>query len=412
MSSARSLLRDRRIALLVVGQAANAIGSWCALVAVWGYASFHFDASTTDLALLGVSWALPMVLLGPIAGIPVDRYGPKRVLIVADSVAAGVTLLFIFAGSFEVLLLLGAIEGCTKAFAEPAFQSLPPRLVDDEHLAAANGLLGVAFQSSIALGPLLAAASISAFGFSGAFVVNSLTYLIGVGVLLPFRLGAAPTTPAEPRRLRDETREGFAIVAARPTLRRGLALATTVYLIWGAFIVIEPIYVRSVLHGTPTTFAYLQAAFGVALVGSGLLVTGLGDRCAHWWVVSGAAIGSGLGAAIYVGSESLTIAYIGIALWGVATAFLLAPLRTLVQRASPIAAHGRVFALDGMLHNSADLVALTAVALAAGAWGVQTAALSMAVVPVVGGVLMLVSIRRGRMPVEAEPDPRLEPAAT
>lgn len=406
------MLRDRRIALLVVGQAANAIGSWCALVAVWGYASFHFDASATDLALLGVSWALPMVLLGPIAGIPVDRYGPKRVLIVADSVAAGVTLLFIFAGSFEVLLLLGAIEGCTKAFAEPAFQSLPPRLVDDEHLAAANGLLGVAFQSSIALGPLLAAASISAFGFSGAFVVNSLTYLIGVGVLLPFRLGAAPTTPAEPRRLRDETREGFAIVAARPTLRRGLALATTVYLIWGAFIVIEPIYVRSVLHGTPTTFAYLQAAFGVALVGSGLLVTGLGDRCAHWWVVSGAAIGSGLGAAIYVGSESLAIAYIGIALWGVATAFLLAPLRTLVQRASPIAAHGRVFALDGMLHNSADLVALTAVALAAGAWGVQTAALSMAVVPVVGGVLMLVSIRRGRMPVEAEPDPRLEPAAT
>ncbi|MBK5287416.1 MAG: MFS transporter [Acidimicrobiia bacterium] len=410
MSSARTLLRDRRLALLVAGQAANAIGSWCALVAVWGYASFHFHASASDLALLGVSWALPMVLLGPVAGIPVDRFGPKRVLVVADSIAAGVTLLFILAGSFEVLLLLGAIEGCTKAFAEPAFQSLPPRLVDDEHLAAANGLLGMAFQSAIALGPLLAAGSIGAFGFSGAFVVNSLTYLIGVGVLLPFHLGAAaPSAKTEPSRLRDEMREGFAVVAARPSLRRGLALATSVYLIWGAFIVIEPIYVRSVLHGTPTMFAYLQATFGIALVGSGLFVTGLGDRAAKWWVVSAAAMGSGLGAAIYVGSRQLVIAYVGISIWGIATAFLLAPLRTLVQRASPIETHGRVFALDGMLHNSADLVALTVVALAAGAWGVQSAALGMALVPVTGGILMLGAIRRGRMPID--PDPRLEPAA-
>ncbi len=411
MSSARRLLRDRRIALLVVGQAANAIGSWCALVAVWGYASFHFDASATDLALLGVSWALPMVLLGPIAGLPADRFGPKRVLVVADTVAAGVTLLFLFAGSFEVLLVLGALEGCTKAFAEPAFQSLAPRLVDDDHLAAANGLLGMAFQSAIAFGPLLAAASISAFGFSGAFVVNSLTYLIGVVVLLPFRIGAATADVARGR-LRDEVRRGFAVVAARPSLRRGLALATSVYLIWGAFIVIEPIYVRSVLNGTATTFAFLQAAFGVALLGSGLVVTRFGDRCARWWVVSAAAIGSGFGAAVYVGTDTLAVAYIGILFWGAATAFLIAPLRTLVQRASPVEAHGRVFAVDGMLHNSADLVALTVVALAAGAWGVQAAALGMALVPVTGGVLMLSAIRRGRMAEGAEPDPRLEPAAT
>lgn len=398
----------------MAGQAANAIGSWAALVAVWGYASFHFDASATDLALLGVSWALPLVLLGPVAGIPVDRFGPKRVLIVADTVAAGVTLLFIFAGSFEVLLLLGAIEGCTKAFSEPAFQSLPPRLVDDEHLVAANGWLGMASQSAIVFGPLLAAGSFSAFGFDGAFVVNSLTYLVGVAVLLPFHIGPAPTesnAPVARPRLRDEVREGVAVVRARPTLLRGLALATTVYLTWGAFIVIEPIYVRTVLHGSPTMFAWLQTAFGLGMFAAAMVVIRLGDRAAHWWVVSVAAIGSGLGATIYVTSNRVVIAFVGIAIWGVVTAFLVAPLRTLVQRAAPAETHGRVFALDGMLHSGADLVALTAVGLAAGTWGVQAAALAVAVVPVTGGLLMLAAIRRGHMPVDADPDPRFEPAA-
>ena len=103
------MLRDRRFALLAFGQAVNAIGSWCALVALWGFASFRFDAGPSDLALLGLAWALPAVVLGPIAGVPVDRLGPKRVIVIADTLAAGVALLFLLADSFSALILLGAI---------------------------------------------------------------------------------------------------------------------------------------------------------------------------------------------------------------------------------------------------------------------------------------------------------------
>ena len=45
------LLRDRRFALLVTGQAVNGIGSWCAIVALWGFASFRFDAGPGATAL-------------------------------------------------------------------------------------------------------------------------------------------------------------------------------------------------------------------------------------------------------------------------------------------------------------------------------------------------------------------------
>lgn len=390
------MLRDRRIAFLVAGQSLNAIGTWCALVAIWGYATFHFDAGPSEIALLGLAWALPPFLLGPIAGIPVDRFGPKRALIVADGTAAIVALLFVFAGSFEALVLLAAIDGVTKSFAEPAFRALPPRLVADDQLASANAMLATAEQSAIAFGPLLASVSIALFGFVGAFVVNSVTFVIGIAVLLPFRIGPAPRREgdAPAAGVVQEIREGVRVIATRAELRRLMLLALCCYLIWGAFVVVEPLYVREVLHGTSTLFAVLQTAFGVALLAAGVVVTRLGDRMVRWSVVCAATMASGVCAAIYVGTKVEAIAFVGIVCWGMVTACFLAPLRTLMQRAAPVEVHGRVFALDGSLHSLGDLVALPLVGLAVAVVGVQIAGASIAVVPVVGGGLLWLRSRR------------------
>src|SRR4029079_12328308 len=89
------------------------------------------------------------------------------------------------------------------------------------------------------------------------------------------------------------------VVRTRPDLRRLFVLAGSVYLIWGAFVVVEPIYVREVLHGTPTLLAILQSTFGVGLVATGIVVARLGDRLVRWSVVCAAAIGSAVGAALY-----------------------------------------------------------------------------------------------------------------
>ena len=162
-------------------------------------------------------------------------------------------------------------------------------------------------------------------------------------------------------------------------------LAGSVYLIWGAFVVVEPIYVREVLHGSPTLFAMLQSTFGVGLVVTGIVVARLGDRLVRWSVVCVAAIGSAVGAALYVGTANVAVAFVGLFVWGVVTALLISPMRTLMQRAAPVATHGRVFALDGMAHSTGDLVSLPLVGLAAGIVGVQVAGVAMAAVPLAGG---------------------------
>ena len=375
-----SLLRDRRFALLAAGQAVNGIGSWCALVAMWGYAAYKFDAGPAQLALIGLSWSLPPTLIGPVAGVPVDRLGPRRVLVAADLGAAAVSLALMGAGSFNHLLVLGVLHGLTKAFAEPAFSALPPRLVRDRDLLSANAVLGTAIHLSIAVGPLVAAGAIAAWGMRGAFAIDALTYLVGIAVVLPLRLGPSPEREAQS--LGEDLREGIRSVRDRPALVTLLGLATSVYVVWGAYAVIEPLYVRDVLHRSPSTFALLQSVFGTTLVLNGFLVSRAGERTARVETILLAALASGLAAVLYVGTAMLPVAIVGIAIWGAATAWFVPAHRTLVQRAAPVETHGRVFALDATLRNGAHVVAVSVTGLLASAAGVQAAAFAVAVVPV------------------------------
>ena len=73
------MLRDRRFLVLTVGHALNGIGSWAALIAIWGYAAYQFGLGPAHLGLLALAWGVPPVLLGPVAGVAIDRLGPREV---------------------------------------------------------------------------------------------------------------------------------------------------------------------------------------------------------------------------------------------------------------------------------------------------------------------------------------------
>jgi len=388
------LLRNRRFALLVTGQAVNGIGSWCALIAMWGYATYHFHAHTGEVALIGLSWALPAALLGPLAGVPVDRLGPRRVLVLADTAAAGVAIGLAFAGTFNTLLLLGLLNGITKAFAVPAFRALPPRLVDDADLPQANALLSSAFQSSIAFGPLLAAITIQTYGLRAAFVIDAITYLVGVAVVVPLTMSAVP--PAVATSMRVEITEGFAVVRARPQLVMLLALSTSVYIAWGGYAAIEPVYVRDVLHQSAATFAMLQMTFGLCLLATGLSVARWGSGLARLPVLAGVAVATGFAAGLYIGTPFVVLAFCGVGAWGVLTGLFVAPASTVLHRLAPVETHGRVLALDGALQSWAHVVALGVIGTSAGVLSVQGAGLLAASAPTIGGLALALRLRRAR----------------
>ena len=289
------LLRQPRLALLVVGGALNAIGSWATLIALWGYATFHFHAGPNGVALLGLAWTVPGAALSLLSGLPIDRFGPRATMIASNVVGAVTALAMVGAGSFTTLVLLALASGAVQTFGRPAATSLPPRLVDDADLLAANSLMGVAEQSAIVFGPLAGSLAISLWGIKAAFIFDAATFVVGTLAVLPLRLRPVRHETAVSVSGRDIL-AGWHLARSIVDVRRTLALALAVFSSWGVFMVIEPLYVRTVLHRTPATLGLLQTVFGVGLIGATVWLPRIGDRVATVRALAISVVGSGAAA--------------------------------------------------------------------------------------------------------------------
>ncbi|HJR26389.1 MAG TPA: MFS transporter [Acidimicrobiales bacterium] len=366
-----------RIAVFLGAEALSAIGSWATIVAIWGYAKFEYDASPAQVALFGLAFSLPSVLLGPLTGAVIDRIGPKATLAAARVLGIVASLLLLGADDFTTLALLSALHGVTFAFSMPALQSMPPRLVADEHLARTNALVSLTDELAIVFGPVAAGVSIALFGFEGAFVFDALTYALGLVVLPLVRLAPVRREDGDddaPVRLRDAL-EGLRLISRSRVLRRTVGCTFAVHLLYGAALLCEPIYVDDVLHRSPDVFAALQTVFGIFLVLTGLVVARLGERLASFtWVAAGVATSS-VTAIVYLGTPWVVVAFVGVALWGMATTVISGPSRTVLQRSSPQRAHGRVLATDVWAGSTGELVGLGLAGLLVSLWSVPWAIL-------------------------------------
>jgi len=165
--------------------------------------------------------------------------------------------------------------------------------------------------------------------------------------------------------------------------------------------------VRDVLHASDDTFALLQTVFGVGLVLTGLMLAVVGERIARPRYVAIAMIVSGVTAALYLGTESQVVAFVGVFLWGVDTAFFYVPARTLLQRYAPTRFHGRVLSLNQSLEPAAGIVMTPLAALALGVVSVRALGVTAGALATVGGVVLLLVGRHLAVPAPvAEPDAR------
>jgi DHA3 family macrolide efflux protein-like MFS transporter len=397
---------SRRVVGFLGAEALSAIGSWATIVAIWGYAAYEYDASAGEVSLFGVAFSLPGILFGPLAGTVIDRIGPKATLAAAKALGIVASLALLTADDFRTLAALSFLHGIAMTFSYPSLQALPPRLVDDEHLARTNALVSLTDELAIVLGPVAAGVGIAAFGFRGAFVFDAVTYAIGLAVLPMVRLRPirreAGDEDARPVRLRD-TLEGWKIVLRVGQLRRVVAATFTVHLLYGMALLAEPLYVRDVLERSEETFAALQTAFGVCLVAGGLLAAKVGERLATYgWIAAGVGA-SGLFAIVYLGTPWIGVAFIGVALWGVATAVISGPSRTVLQRSSPERAHGRVIAADFVAGSSAELVGIGLAGILISNFEVPVSIAALGVTAATVAILLALADRRdGQQAADAE----------
>ena len=390
------LLRRPRLALLFAGGALNAIGSWATLIALWGFAAYRFHTGASGIALIGLAWNVPGAALGPFAGVPVDRFGPRAVMIASDLLGVVTALGMAASNSYGALVGMAVVSGAVQSFGRPASMSLIPRIVDEGELLAGNSLMGVAEQSAIVFGPLAGSLAINSWGIRAAFIFDAATFAVGALSIVPLRMHGPQRSAGSVGLSRRELVAGWDLARRIPDVRRTLGLAFAVFCSWGAFLVIEPLYVRDVLHRSPSMLGMLQTVFGVGLIATTMLLPRIGERVVSVKALAIAVSFSGVAAAVYVGTRSLPVAMLGVFAWGVDVAFFMPPMQTVLQRATPAEAHGRVMSLAATANGIGSLVAIPLSGLMVGAWGVSRTGTTVGLLAVVTGLVGTLIASSGR----------------
>lgn len=283
-------LRHRNYRLFFSGQGLSLIGTWMSQVAT-SWLVYRLTKSPFLLGMVGFSGQLPALIIGPFAGVWVDRLNRHRVLKITQflSMLQSFALAYLaFTGLIDIprIIALTMFQGLVNAFDMPTRQSFVVELIDNRaDLPNAIALNSSMFNAARLIGPSIAGILIAVAGEGMCFVIDGFSYLAVIGSLLLLRISATPDTQKHENVLL-ELKEGWNYVLQSPPIRSILILLGFVSLVGAPYMVLMPVFAGTVLHGGPHTLGFLTAASGVgALLGAVALamrktVLGLGKRIA------------------------------------------------------------------------------------------------------------------------------------
>ena len=377
--SFRDVLRIEVMRRVWYAQIVSLFGDWLALFAVLAVVSFTMHGAPRQIIGVQIAYMLPIVFVGPIAGVFVDRWPLKPTLVSSDLIRAVLALLLIPASSiWQVYCVLAALS-CVSAFFGPAQQVTIRTHVPATGLIAANALMQIAFMGSRIVGPATAGAIAATFGPGTCYALDVASFVVSAAligsVVIARRPSARAAAGSSSNRIHAvwiDLVQGFNFIFHHArVLFVVLAMAAGLFTI-GCFGPLIAIYVRDSLHASARLFGVVSGMVGVGLlVGTQLLRKVTAGVPEHVLVLSGL---GGIGAGVFIlGAVPLTSATLFATFTiGFAFAAIMVPAQTLVQRETPHDMIGRVSSTNISVAFLAQIIGLVLSGVLADLFGVRT----------------------------------------
>ncbi|MGA2718862.1 MAG: MFS transporter [Candidatus Acidiferrales bacterium] len=273
VSHAWRALRHRNFRLFFFGQTISMIGTWMTRIAT-SWLVYRLTHSALLLGFVGFAGQIISFVLGPFAGVWVERMNRRQLLVWTQAAAAAQSLALAaltLAHSINLweIIALTALQGLINAFDMPARQSFLVQMVDDR-----NDLgNAIAINSSMAngarlIGPAIAGVVIGVAGEGWCFLIDGISYFAVIASLLVMHI-----KPLDIRRnaasMLEQMREGWDYVRTFRPIRTILLLFAVINLMGYPYSVLLPVFASQVLHGGAATLGWLAGASGIGAVVSG-----------------------------------------------------------------------------------------------------------------------------------------------
>ncbi len=346
----REVLRVDQMRRVWYAQIVSLLGDFLALFAVISVVSFRLHGTPAQVTGVQIAYMLPLAVLGPLAGVFVDRWPLKPTLVGSVLVRAGlVALLFVSTSLWQIYIVLAALS-CVSSFFAPA-QSVTIRTYVPRHgLISANGLMQMAMMGVRVVGPAAAGALVASFGPKicytldvGSFLVSA-AFIGTVAIVRPVSDVVDRGTAAKGRveAIVHDMGEGGRFILHHAALSFVvLAMAAGMFTI-GCFGPLIAVYVREWLHASAGTFGIVSAMVGVGMLFGMPVVRRLSGQLSNSTLVLAGLAGVGLGALILGAFPYVACAILAMFTIGFTFAGIIVPAQTLMQQETPPAMMARI----------------------------------------------------------------------
>ena len=349
-------LAVRDFAFLWTGMTVSMIGDGIYLVSI-AWQVLSIENRPGALALVGIAWSLPQVVLVMASGALSDRVDRRVLMVAGDAirfVAIGSLGVLSIADQLTIPIVIGlvVVYGAGQAVFQPAFTAITPTIVPADLLVQANSLAQLVRPFAMTLiGPLVGGLLITWFDVGVAFLADAATFAFSSVMILAMRSRRRSATDEEQGSFVGDVLEGLRYVRSQRWLLIAMVAATVSLLaVWGPWETLVPFVVKNDLGGEGSSLGFV---FGAGGVGAVIAAAVFGQRGTlprkpvtamylAWALGMFGTAGFGFVTSVW---QAMAVAFVTEA----SITYLVVVWVTLVQRLVPDRLLGRVFALDWMI---------------------------------------------------------------
>lgn len=370
----RLMHRNPNYSRMWAAQAISLLGDWFNTIAIATLVSSYTNESGLAISALLLCRFLPPLVVGPFAGVVLDRFNRKRVLILSDVARVFIVLGFLLAdspGKVGLIYLFTVLQFAVSALFEPGRSAFLPSIVPKEDIVQANILGSVTWSAMLAVGGSLGGLVAGVFGTPTALIIDSLTFAVSAVFLSQIRpqeiVSTGPTTQSPSVRPLSDFVEGLRYARRHPDI--GMTLMVKAGGVVGSLDTLMIIYATSLFvvgDKGAGSMGILWAAYGVGSILGPIMFQPFNDGSvsvqrrlivvAYMFVTAGWII--------FAAAPSLAIAALAIvvkALGGIYWTYS----SSILQRLTEDRYLGRVFSLDLMGFQASLVISIIITGLAA-----------------------------------------------
>lgn len=266
----------KQFATIYAGQAFSLLGSSAVQFAVIWWLTIQTESAVT-LTLATIVTFIPNMIIGPFAGVWIDRYNRRTVMIAADglvalsSVILGAAFLLSETPPIWFIYLILFLRGLGNTFHGPAMQAAIPLLVPPHMLTKAGGWGNMINSISNMLGPVLGAALMAVFPIASIMLIDIFGAVFAIVCLLFVNIPDVPQSSERPHFLSDMKQGLSAMRANKPLMAifPAMIIMTILYMPLGSLF---PLLIRVHFGGTAWHTGVAEFVFAGGLLVSSLVI--------------------------------------------------------------------------------------------------------------------------------------------